>query len=104
MNEQPQVDTTLLPAEPARQALPSVTDVKHAAAQVAKDPEMATAVEDWQEATYLIIGAILHKHGRSAIDLSPRELQKFNETKQVRMTTIAGGGIRYEVRRKKGAK
>lgn len=68
---------------------------------IKNDPEVQQAAHAWQEATYLLVGAILHKHGRRAIDLSQRELQKFAEKHQVRFSSNKDGSLRYEVVKRK---
>lgn len=65
--------------------------------QMAHDAELAQSVTDWQEATHLLVGAILHKHGRGSIELSPKDFQKFHKRYFVKMTTTPSGSTRYQV-------
>lgn len=67
--------------------------------------EAEARIREWQEATYLLLGVFLHKHKRRAVDISPREIEKFAAEHSVSMQVLPGtSGFRYTVNKKKKAK
>lgn len=74
----------------------AVLDTQDVAAPVAFEE-----IDAFKKATYLLIGAILTQHGRKAVQLTARELKKFESgEKQVVCVKTPNGGLRYEIQKK----
>ena len=63
--------------------------------------ETAAKYQEWQEATYLLIGVMLKQLGRRAIEIKPAEIQKFAKQHNVSFQQTAEGNLRYTVEKKK---
>lgn len=57
--------------------------------------------QEWQEATYLLIGVMLKQLGRRAVEVKPAEIQKFAKQHNVSFQQTAEGHLRYTVEKKK---
>ncbi len=63
--------------------------------------EAEAKYREWQEATYLLIGAMLKQFGRRVIEIKPAEIRKFAKQNNVSFQQTAEGNLRYTVEKKK---
>jgi len=63
--------------------------------------EAAAKYQEWQKATYLLIGVMLKQLGRRAVEIKPAEIQKFAKANNVSFQQTAEGHLRYTVEKKK---
>lgn len=52
---------------------------------------------EWQEATYLLLGAVLNKLGKQGVVLKQSELSDFASKHKVTFQPLADGALKYTV-------
>lgn len=67
---------------------------------LAEDPETAQDIIDWQDATYLLIGAMMLSQGKLAAHITVAQLEKFRQKYQLQFTKGKDGSLNYRVRQK----
>lgn len=67
---------------------------------LAADPETAQDIIDWQDATYLLIGAMMLSQGKLAAHITVAQLEKFRQKYQLQFTKGKDGSLNYRVRQK----
>lgn len=69
--------------------------------QASELDEVTAKYQEWQEATYLLIGVMLKQLGRRAIEVKPNEIVKFAKANSVSFQRTAEGNLRYTIEKKK---
>lgn len=67
---------------------------------LAEDPETAQDIIDWQDATYLLLGAMMLSQGKLAARITVAQLEKFRQKYQLQFTKGKDGSLNYKVRQK----
>ena len=64
------------------------------------EPELVVGAAEWQQATHLLVGTILHKAGISVVRTTPAELLAFSQNHELQLETQDDGTIEYMVIKK----
>ena len=57
-------------------------------------------MSDWMESMYILMGTMLHKLGQKGIELSARDLEKFDQTRSLKYHKSPNGKLSYQVVKK----